>query len=571
MQQRELHHARIVASVAATFISLACGTNVSSPSSGAAPSLPREPLRPFVSGYVYSAWAPQFAEKLRLSSTESNLIGLAGNLGMYSMGVPIGMFVDHRGPRPAVLVGSVLLAVGYFPLHRAYDSASGSVALLCLFSYMSGLGGCMAFAASVKTSALNWPHRRGTATAFPLAAFGLSAFFFSLIGGILFPGDPSDFLMLLSWGTCGMTFVGFFFLKVYPHPSYHPLPSVDDTGSMGDSQQLQRTPSAEPKPQRPPHGGRAVVEPGTSPESNLNAGASTSAPDPTAVPGFPFEPESGRLVHPANPEDLEADETSSLMSGASARNLLVGSSVDIDHSHRLDIRGFKLLRSQDFWQLFSIMGILAGIGLMTINNIGNDAKALWKHYDENVSDEFLIKRQQMHVSILSLCSFLGRLLSGVGSDFLVKGMHASRVWCLVFACVVFCLAQICALNIENPHLLGLVSGLSGLGYGFLFGVFPSIVAETFGIHGLSQNWGFMTLSPVISSNVFNIFYGKIYDQHSVVQPGGERFCLDGLECYRSAYWVTLGACGLGLIVTLLVIRHQHAQYIKENTKAEEED
>jgi hypothetical protein len=44
----------------------------------------------------------------------------------------------------------------------------------------------------------------------------------------------------------------------------------------------------------------------------------------------------------------------------------VQNSVDLDHSHRVDIRGFRMLPFQRFWQLFSIMGILAGIGLMTI-------------------------------------------------------------------------------------------------------------------------------------------------------------------------------------------------------------
>jgi len=155
----------------------------------------------------------------------------------------------------------------------------------------------------------------------------------------------------------------------------------------------------------------------------------------------------------------------------------------------------------------------------------------------------------------------------VGSDFLVKNLHASRIWCLVLASVIFCVAQVCALNIVNPHLLGLVSGFSGLGYGFLFGVFPSITAETFGIHGLSQNWGFMTLSPVISGNIFNLFYGAVFDKHSIVEPTGERSCPDGLECYKAAYYVTLGACGLGIIVTLLVIRHEHRQRLKEAGKA----
>lgn len=159
----------------------------------------------------------------------------------------------------------------------------------------------------------------------------------------------------------------------------------------------------------------------------------------------------------------------------------------------------------------------------------------------------------------------------MGSDFLVKVLRVSRVWCLVLACLIFLMAQICALNIENPDLLWLVSALSGLGYGFLFGVYPSIVAETFGIRGLSQNWGWMTLSPVLSSNAFNIFYGTVYDEHSVVEPNGERACDLGLECYKSAYWATFFACFAGIAVTLWTIRDQHRHHAKQVVKADEED
>lgn len=218
---------------------------------------------------------------------------------------------------------------------------------------------------------------------------------------------------------------------------------------------------------------------------------------------------------------------------------------------------------------------------------------MWQRYDSSVDESFLVYRQQLHVSILSVGSFTGRLLSGeldfalvycqscfivqyvqlitaplgVGSDFLVKVLKASRGWCLVIASFVFFIAQVCALNVENPHFLGFVSGLSGLGYGFLFGVFPSIVAETFGIRGLSQNWGFMTLSPVISGNVFNLFYGTVFDSH---KAEGKQ-CYDGLECYKDAYFVTLGACVLGFFVTLWSIHRQHQQRLQEAGKGAAED
>ena len=374
LHRRQLHRARLVASFAATVISLACGTNVSG-------YLPFpcyvHPVDPRLPQYVYSAWAPQFAERLKLSSTQSNLVGLFGNLGMYSLGVPVGIVLDHRGPRPFVLIGAMLLVAGYFPLHRAYASASGSVAALCFFSFLSGLGSCMAFAAAVKTSALNWPHHRGTATAFPLAAFGLSAFFFSSLGAILFPGDPSAFLELLSWGTSGLTLAAFFFLRVYPHSSYHAIAHSND---QDDDDLHPRRPSfssARPEYPRPrcasseearlhrsPRvtglGSHHALEPGMSPDTVVES-----------MPQVPLEPDrNGPAIAEGDIEGAPAalDETSSLMSSCSSAAVenIVASSVDMDRSHRIDIRGLRLLQTQSFWLLFSIMAILAGIGLMTI-------------------------------------------------------------------------------------------------------------------------------------------------------------------------------------------------------------
>ncbi|KAH8681381.1 major facilitator superfamily domain-containing protein [Xylariales sp. PMI_506] len=548
---KQLHNARIVSSVAATVISLACGTN-----------------------YVFSSWAPQFADRLYLSATEINLIGLFGNLGMYSMGVPAGMLID-RSPRPPVVIGAILLCLGYWPLHSAYNAGHGSVPAMCFFSYLTGFGGCLAFGSAIKVSALNWPHHRGTATAFPLAAFGLSAFFFALFGSIFFPGDPGRFLELLAAGTTSMTLIGFFFLRVYPHSHYHSVSATD--GDMSGSQQLYRTTSEESRKARA--GRQNSAEPGMSSDATTSQGEASASQDadrsPTASTADLEAASPKRASHEIEAVVDEVDETSSLMSRSSSSSLpgevYVQSSVDLGRSHRVDIRGWRLLQNLQFWQLFSIMGILSGIGLMTINNIGNDATALWKHYDSSIDNKSLVLRQQLHVSILSIGSFSGRLLSGVGSDFLVRVLHASRVWCLVIAAGIFCIAQVFALNVENPHLLGFVSGFSGLGYGFLFGVFPSIVAESFGIHGLSQNWGLMTLSPVISSNIFNLFYGSVYDAHSVVEPDGSRDCTLGLECYRSAYLVTLCACGLGILVTLFVIWMQKQQRLKDEGKSRSQD
>ncbi|PVH92949.1 MFS general substrate transporter [Periconia macrospinosa] len=466
---------RIVSVVAATVIALACGTN-----------------------YAYSAWAPQFADKLQLSATQSNVIGTSANLGMYVSGIPMGIITDRKSPRLSGLIGMVALFVGYFPIHVAYDKGVGSmsVGLISLCSFISGLGSCAAFQAALKTATLNWPTHRGTASAFPLAAFGLSAFFYTLIAGIAFPGDTSSFLLLLSFGTSSLVLGALPFLRVVDHrpgAGYTGVPTAERT--RRDSNLLHRT------------------------RSN---GSKTSS----------------RYSRSSLPQQ------------------------------EINITGVALLYKTQFWQLWILMGLLTGVGLMTINNIGHDVQALWNHYDPKLDKDFVVHRQLLHVSIISLCSFLGRLSSGIGSDIIVKKLGMSRFWCVAISATVFMLAQVCAIRIEDPHYLWAVSGLCGLAYGILFGVLPSLVVDAFGPDGFAVNWGVMTLAPVISGNVFNLFYGAVYDSYSEIQPSGERNCDEGLICYRAAYYVTLVSSILGLVTCFWGIRHE--QLIRKKEEAEHE-
>jgi len=168
------------------------------------------------------------------------------------------------------------------------------------------------------------------------------------------------------------------------------------------------------------------------------------------------------------------------------------------------------------------------------------------------------QRQQLHVSILSLASFVGRLLSGIGSDILVKRLHASRYWCLEASAFLFCGAQLCALLVSQPKLLVLVSSLTGLAYGALFGCFPALVADAFGAQGLGLNWGIIIFAPVVSGNVYNLAYGRIFDAHSrPMGPDAHVDCPEGLACYRDAYWVTLASSMAGVVLALWCVRYEH--------------
>ena len=95
---------------------------------------------------------------------------------------------------------------------------------------------------------LNWPTHRGTATAFPMAAFGLSAFFYTLIAGIAFPGNTSGLLMMLSLATSLLVLVSIPFLIVVDHKAgagYAALPTTERP--RRDSNLLTRTKSSSSK------------------------------------------------------------------------------------------------------------------------------------------------------------------------------------------------------------------------------------------------------------------------------------------------------------------------------------
>lgn len=523
---------RVISVIAATGIALSCGTN-----------------------YAYSAWAPQFAERLHLSATQQNLIGNFGNIGMYAVGIPGGILIDTRGPRWGVSMGVIGLACGYFPLRSAYVQGRGSMGLpaLCLFGLLTGVGSCTAFSAALKVCATNWPRHRGTATAFPLSAFGLSAFFYTTLGGLVFPGDTAGYLLLLACGTTIMVFISMIFLQIVkPGNSavYEALPTDERPGfERRDSNKMSR---------HNRHSSKA---------DDVGKSQYTTT---TTTPPPPLHRQAD-----GHPQD-NADETSSLVDSASSGpgDLEETKHHPANHPPHADITGLALFRTPKFWQLFIMLGLLCGVGLMTINNIGNNARSLWHHYDDSASHDFIQKRQLLHVSILSLCSFAGRLTSGIGSDWLIHH-GASRWWTLVASALLFTAAQVVALGLEDPKQLFWLSGLTGLAYGALFGVYPTLVADAFGPSGLGVNWGAMTMAPVLSGNFFNLAYGRILDAHSHFQGdgrgGGEMVCTEGKGCYGGAYLITLVSAVVAVGWSAGSIWREKRKRMREGGKAREHE
>ncbi|CAG8777260.1 16544_t:CDS:2, partial [Acaulospora morrowiae] len=96
---------------------------------------------------------------------------------------------------------------------------------------------------------------------------------------------------------------------------------------------------------------------------------------------------------------------------------------DHNKSSFLDICGWDLVRSGDARLLFIAILFIGGTALMYINNVGNIIKSLYAasvncNPPSNVDQQIEIHRlQNFHVSIISIFSCVGRLTSGLFSDF----------------------------------------------------------------------------------------------------------------------------------------------------------
>ncbi len=173
---------------------------------------------------------------------------------------------------------------------------------------------------------------------------------------------------------------------------------------------------------------------------------------------------------------------------------------------------------------------------------------LWRKAESKISQPALQKQLLLHVSIISIMSFCSRLISGASSDFLVRH-HRSRFSCVAASSFIFLLAQLYGMWCGNPRLLWILSVLTGLAYGALYGVYPALVTDAFGLKQLSRNYGIISLAPILWSSIFNLNYGRIIDLNSSTIPNDEKQCTQGLQCYAEAYHYTLvaTAAGSGLV------------------------
>lgn len=275
------------------------------------------------------------------------------------------------------------------------------LSLLLFAMFLTGCGGSAGLTSGVNAVAKSFPDStRASATGAVLAGFGLSAFLFSALGHLFWPGDSGGLLALLALGTGGpMLFAAIIIRPVPPEGEADLGPTlygrveqdeneeemgievvVDDYGSptLSRSSSFELRRSMEFSRSRSPAARGCHINPD---------------PDhPLPHAHFGALPPSHNAIH--KPLHSRSSSLSSL-----PPTLLTHSPTD-------------LLKKTDFWLLFIILALLCGTGLMYINNAGTIALALAREGKRVYDKEKIGGWQAKQVGLVSIWNCAGRVLGG---------------------------------------------------------------------------------------------------------------------------------------------------------------
>ncbi|KAJ7600744.1 major facilitator superfamily domain-containing protein [Mycena floridula] len=504
--------ARIITLVISVIVALGSGTN-----------------------YVYSAYAPQLGERLNITHTGLNIIGLGGNVGVYLSGPVWGRIVDSRGPRSLFVGSFILLLAGYSGIMSFYQIGLPTptstlpgvrFALLVLCSFMTGSGGNAGLTAAINSTAKSFPDRaRATTTGLVLSGFGLSAFFFSTIAHTAFPGNTSSFLAVLALGTACPMILGLLLVRPIPLPA----------SELMHSQEYE----------------------------DLEAEAAAAGVDPSSL--LHDDDSQTHLLNDNSSRDSTHTLELSPPRSASRGRRSASKSSRLAHEAAVNIFGRALWCTGDFWLLVTILSLLSGTGLMYINNVGAMAQALYVKDTPVFDNADALIWQSAQVSTISVMNFSGRILLGLISDFAKNRLRIPRSHCLILVSVLVLVSQIAASSVDHVRDLWIASALLGLGYGCVFALFPTVCIEWFGMPHFSENWGYVSLAPMVGGNIFSIAFGRNLDAHETMPSSGvttrslgnllareetARQCLLGRECYVDTLQLTIVGCIIAFFLSI---------------------
>ncbi|KAI5965807.1 uncharacterized protein KGF55_001170 [Candida pseudojiufengensis] len=450
--------------------------------------------------YLYSSYSPQLAKQLGYTVSESSKIALFGTLGASLCGPLSGFVVDTFGYTYSLLIGGILIISGYIGIKYQFDSNLSCMSLTCFWLFNIGSGSTFINSGCLKCCAVGFPSIRGVATSLPLALYGLSALFYSVIASVFYPGNISDFL-----GFLGRSITIIFIIclpSVYLADKEHKLKKAINFKNKleqpaSDTIDEKQSPNNEPK---------STMEM----FKNYKFWLLFLITGLLASLGQMYIYSVGYIVK-------------SLVTYSIATNQL-----QIDHSST------------------------------TTSSLSSDT-----YLSQDKIDLIVQQEQQIQVGLISIANCIGRIVSGILGDIISQSFQKPRSWLLFIPSIGLAMNQILNHIINNYSSLSINSFLIGLNYGFTFCIMPIVIGDLFGMKNFSLNWGIISLSPIIPAYFFISYFGKEYDLNSskltVMSTNStikSSICSIGNKCYNKVFQLTFFA-GILSVVLIFIFNFGH--------------
>jgi MFS family permease len=193
----------------------------------------------------------------------------------------------------------------------------------------------------------------------------------------------------------------------------------------------------------------------------------------------------------------------------------------------------EMIKTKQFYYLWIMFAFASSAGLMIIGNIASIAKT-----------QALMENGFYLVGLLAIFNAGGRLAAGFLSD------KIGRVRTMLIAFALQAANMLMFAGYSTPFSISVGTALAGIGYGALLSLFPSVVADFYGVKNFGGNYGIMYTAWGIAGTIGPILAGIVVDRTGA---------------YNMAYIISAGLLAVCLVIGLLTKPLSESNKVKSLT------
>ncbi|KAF9585052.1 hypothetical protein BGW38_004089 [Lunasporangiospora selenospora] len=478
--------------------------------------------------FSFASFGTDIKARFGFTSSNINLLAAIGDTSMYVGFLIVGPIYDHFGERWTLITASVLTFLGYGGMYIAYAKAWGGLGFNMVLYCLAGVASTAGYLAALAANMANFPaSTAGTVSGILLAFFGLSATLFSQIKTHLFSGqnedvDPNaklrgtkatqDFLLFLTIITTAIYLIAAVIMVKIKKPS-KPVKTVDS---------------------------------GSSSTTTVNEIDAKSRPVQAMSRTTTFTPSINNDREGTN--RTNGDETPE----TKEETKVVMKNDDDDswfnpYLTSVDMKPKALLFEATFW--FFVIAQVSQQGFSYINNVDSIVHAILDPNDPSTASR-AVSMTGLHVTLISVGNCIGRLASGVISDWVISRHRISRS-IFFFGSEILILIPLLIMGFSKPIVttasLIASSCLIGATYGATGALFASMTRDFFGERYYGTNCGMVMVlngfNPFIANAIYGVFYDRavknmdpslIAASSAGASQDGHVTCI-GLACYNTSF------------------------------------